>query len=217
MAAGYTEFIRGEVATRKINMPFTADEICSKAAARFGAPKNEIQYAVNVALNRMIGTEILRYQKGVYYKPKRTIFGLVPISPQETVYREYVETGDGVIGYLTGPALAQKLGLTTQMPRYQYYATNAVKGRERIVENANVVLRQPRTTVTADNYRYLQVLDVIDNKDGTAFEVADPEAVIYDAIERFGLDFGTLVGMAKLYYTQRVLAGLASAATRRVI
>ena len=215
-AVGYADFVRNEVAMRQFNILFTAEELTTQAAVRFCLPKDEVQYGVNLALNRLTGAEILRLNKGVYYRPERTVFGLVPISPAEAVYREYVETEKGIIGYVTGPTLCQKLGFTTQVPKYSYFATNKVGGRDKVIENAGVVLRQPRTEVNDNNYRYLQILDVIDNKDGVAFEIDDTNMRLAETIKRFQLDFAKLLGYAKVYYTQKVISALVEIATRLV-
>jgi len=213
---GYAGFVKNEVAMKQFNIPFTAEELTTQAAMCFGLPKDEVQYGVNLALNRLTGAEILRLAKGVYYRPERTVFGLVPISPAEAIYREYVETERGIIGYITGPTLYQKLGFTTQIPKYRYFATNAVGGRDKIIENAGVILRPPKAEVNDGNYRYLQVLDVIDNKDGVAFEVDDANRKLAETISRFELDFARLVGYAKVYYTQKVINTLVDVAARFV-
>jgi hypothetical protein len=213
--AGYANFVRGEVASKQYNIPFTAEELTVQAAARFGLPKDEAQYGVNLALNRLTGAEILRLSKGVYYRPERTVFGLIPISPAEAVYREYVETDKGIIGYVTGPTLCQKLGLTTQMPKYRYFATNAVSGRDKFIEHAGVILRPPKAEVNDGNYRYLQVLDVIDNKDGVVFEVEDADGKFAETIKRFELDYARLIAYAKIYYKQKVINTLVNIAACR--
>ncbi|MDR3185207.1 MAG: hypothetical protein LBU04_00090 [Christensenellaceae bacterium] len=159
---------------------------------------------------------VLRYQKGVYYKPQQTIFGAVPLNPFESVYKQYVESKNGITGYMTGPTLCQKLGLTTQIPKYRFYASNYVTGREKLIINANVVLRPPRTEVTEGNFRYLQVLDIVDNKDGVAYETDDVIGKFNEIIRRFNLDFRRLVGMAKRYYPQKVVTVLINTAERSV-
>jgi hypothetical protein len=214
---GYADFVRNEVANKQINAPFTADELTTQAAVHFGLLKNEVRLGINLALKRLTGEEILRLSKGVYYRPKRNIFGLVPISLTERVYHEYVETDEGIIGYITGLTLCQKLGFTTQIPRYKYFATNAIDGRDKLIEDAGVILRPTKTKVSEENYRYLQILDVIDNKDGAPFEVEDVDGKLAKTIKRFELDYARLIGYAKMYYAQKVIAALINIAARYFI
>lgn len=214
---GYAEFIRNGINARAVNQLFTAEEVCRETADNFDADKDKLQYTVNVILNRMIGAEILRYQKGVYYRPQRTVFGFVPLSPAEMVYKEYVEDGDEIIGYITGPTLCQKLGLTTQVPKQRFYATNKVKGREKIIDFANTVLRPGKTEITEGNYKYLQILDVIDDKDGTPHEVQDRDGKIIEIIDKFNLDYTKLLGTAKRYYPKKVVDRLVNMTIRRAL
>ncbi|MCL2630710.1 MAG: hypothetical protein FWD49_04220 [Firmicutes bacterium] len=214
---GYAEYIRKEIANAPENLLFSADEICKRTAEHFDESKEKIRYTVNVVLNRMTGTEVLRYQKGVYYKPQQTVFGAVPINHFDTVYKQYIENGGNVIGYMTGATLCQKLGLTTQMPKHRFYASNKIVGREKFIAGANMVLRQPKTEVNADNYRYLQLLDIIDNKDGVAYEADDVLKKFGEILMGFNLDFKRLLGMAKRHYSQKVVTALVDIAERGVL
>ncbi|MDR3293084.1 MAG: hypothetical protein LBT20_03150 [Clostridiales bacterium] len=216
MGLSYSDYIRNEIAQKDWDCLFTAEEICAKTAERFGADKKKLKYTVNVILNRMTGTELLGYQKGVYYRPRKTLFGLVPINRAEAVYKEYVENENGVIGYVTGPTLFQKMGFTTQIPKYRFFASNKAV-REKVIESANIVLRPPKTVVNAENYRYLQLLDIIDNKDGVVFETDDAEERYCEVIQKYALDFGRLIGTAKRYYSQRVVDALVGVAVRSVL
>lgn len=68
------------------------------------------------ALNRIAKSgKLIRLEKGKYYKPKTTRFG--PIRPSESeIIKAFTQKGDKIIGYLTGNALYNRWGLTTQIP-----------------------------------------------------------------------------------------------------
>ena len=72
--------------------------------------------AVAAALSRLSREGLLvRYAKGQYYRPQSSRFGPLPLS--EGAILHTLTTEDGVVSaYLTGAALYNQLGLTTQVP-----------------------------------------------------------------------------------------------------
>ena len=67
------------------------------------------------ALSRLAQSgQLIRLEKGKYYKPKTTRFG--PIRPSESeVLKALTQRGDKITGYLTGNTLYNRWGLTTQV------------------------------------------------------------------------------------------------------
>jgi len=68
------------------------------------------------ALSRLAQSgKLVRLEKGKFYKSKTTRFG--PIRPTESeIIKALTQKGDKITGYLTGNALYNRLGLTTQVP-----------------------------------------------------------------------------------------------------
>lgn len=214
---GITEYIRKTIKEKPINQLFTAQELSENAASEFGVARENIMYTVNVILNRQIGKDIMRYQKGIYYRPDKNIFGIVPLSAAEEIYKEFVENGEERIGYLTGPSLLLKLGLTTQVPKLRYYSSNKIQKRQKLIEFANTIIRPTKATINKDNYLYFQILDVFENKDSVWFEKNEMHEKVISIIIDQNIDFITLVGTAKKYYSKCVLDGLLEMAERRAI
>lgn len=82
------------------------------------------EQAIVKALSRLVQAgEIVRVEKGKYYKPRQTRFGT--LRPSETeVVKMVTEKGNQKVGYLTGVALYNKLGLTTQVSNVLVIARN---------------------------------------------------------------------------------------------
>jgi len=117
-----------------------------------------------------------------------------------------VNTNNEIIGYETGPSFLNKIGLTTQIPKNKYFATNLYqRNGSRVDKNLNVAIRKPSIKVTADNYKYLQLLDAIENKDNTIIDAIHPEKVIFNYIKKSNLDFMKLIVLARKYYKKEVL------------
>lgn len=80
--------------------------------------------AVVRAVGRRVGRQGLkRLAKGRFYTPKQGVLGELPISDAELL-RDALYRGNRRIGYITGPALYNRLGLTTQVPKTVAVASN---------------------------------------------------------------------------------------------
>lgn len=67
-------------------------------------------------LNRLVAEGVIaKISKGRFYKPKRSIFGVLK-PKQEEIVKDLLEKDGEVIGYITGYSVFNRLGLTTQVP-----------------------------------------------------------------------------------------------------
>ena len=68
---------------------------------------------------------------------------------------------------MTGLMFFNQLGLTSQVPMVYEIATNKATNnyRETTVGNSRLIIKKPRTTVTKDNYKVLQFLDLLKDVD----------------------------------------------------
>lgn len=162
----------------------------------------EIEDAKPLVINEYINryeknnNNFVRYKKGIYYKCIDTVFGKTKIKQGELIRRLYLEDDKEVFRYETGPSFINRMGLTTQVPKYAYYATNKLQVDK--VDNT-IKLVKPVTKVTEKNFKYLQVLDVISNKYGVPFEVDNPNKIIRDVIDDNNLGFEGLLYYATFY------------------
>lgn len=112
--------------------------------------------------------KIRKYKKGIYYKPKVTVFGELGIDTEQLILKLYIKEDSNINGYITGPAIWNKWGITTQVPNRIWVATNLIdKTTEK--KNLKVRLIKPKTEVNNYNYKLLQFLDVIDQ----AYKIQD--------------------------------------------
>jgi hypothetical protein len=73
------------------------------------------EQAVLRTLSRLTKSgELVRIEKGKYYKPRQSRFGLLRPGENQVLKTQTLKN-DKVIGYLTGTALYNQLGLTTQV------------------------------------------------------------------------------------------------------
>lgn len=109
--------------------------------------------------------KLIKSKNGVYGLPNpNRILKKAIMNSEDTVYKKYIMSDDGsVVGYRSDFYIANALGLTTQTSSDLVIYTNVVskKKREVRIKNMRVIINQARVKVTNDNYKLLQVLDVL--------------------------------------------------------
>lgn len=202
---GYKQFIAEYISDLPCNVPIYSGDVARKLANNFVIELEQAKTLVNVNLPRLANThDLVRYQKGIYYKAQNTTFGKTKLNPALINRDLYTRKGGEITGYETGASFLHQIGLTTQIPKFRKYATNAFKQYGcRVNKKRMVILQRPPAEITADNYLYLQLLDAIANKDQITFDACQPEKIILDYIHDKNLDFRKLVGYAGKYYNQK--------------
>lgn len=162
---------------------------------------------VNVILNRLKNEGIIKAEyKGVYYKPIISMFGEVPLNTNKLRKLKYLEDKDGNIkGYIVGAKLFNKLGLTTLVPNVTDIVTNECKYHKQYDERLRTYITKPKIEITNKNYRYLQFIDILDNKENIHIEVENADEILYKIIEECKLDFEKIIKYARETNNRKVL------------
>lgn len=116
---------------------------------------------------------ICRFESGVYYIPKTNIFGDLSVLSAETVaLHKYVYRRGKRVGFYSGYTLANRLGLSTQVPFKEEITSNYAPApvREINIKNHKYVIRRPATMITEENAYVLQLLDCLKDIDKSAEE-----------------------------------------------
>lgn len=112
--------------------------------------------------------KLKRYDTGIYFIPGQSIFKSGPqLSRDKVIEQKYLRADGARCGYISGALFANQLGLSRQVPMVCEVVTNKATSEYREVKLASstVILRKPRVAVTEDNYRSLQLLDLIKDAD----------------------------------------------------
>lgn len=172
---------------------------------------NSSKYATFKSLERMVKKgELKRAEKGLYYIPKKSIFGELPLTIKDFI-QKYLYIGDKRIGYITGVNLFNRYGLTTQLSNSIEIATNTRKN-PREFDGIKIKFIQNKTPITEKNIKYLEILDILKNLKNI------PDSNIeesYMLMKREILNLAyeeilILLELAEKYYTVVVLALLGS-------
>lgn len=127
---------------------------------------------------------IKKVSKGVFYKPEKSVFGELRPEYNELL-RPYLFENGKRIAYVTGPALYNRLGLTTQMS----FRISIASRQKRISINRGAlkaVAVKSYAEVTESNYEILGLLDAF--KDAKRI----PDCSITDAVKRLRAIVGGL-------------------------
>lgn len=112
------------------------------------------------AIERLIKKGLInRASTGLFYKPRKTVFG--ELRPkEEELLKSYLFEGNKRIAYITGTALYNKLGLTTQIPK-SYKVASWNKRITTQIGNIQIKPVKSYTDVNNDNFYLLEWLDVL--------------------------------------------------------
>ncbi len=172
------------------------------------AEKEKVFNNVKAILNRMNKEGIIATAyNGIYYKPKENIFGKMLLGNRNIIQYKYLMDKKGNIkGYITGALLFNQVHLTTQVPNIIDIATNECKNFNKYEnKNLNVIIRKPKIKVNNQNYKYLQLFDLIENKDNIDIEVDNPDELIYNFIAENKLDFEKIIKYARETKSRSIL------------
>lgn len=219
MEITYIKYIADYINKKETGLPIYTADVAQAVAKQYRIDITQAKKVVNVNLKRLMEAEdIERFQKGIYYKTKKTPFGKTKLNPNYIITDKYVKRDDQIFGYETDDTFLNKLGLTTQIPKYKYIATNYYKNNGyQKNDTLYTALRKPKTTVTKENYKYLQILDVIENREKTSIDAINPNKVLNRYLKENDIDFRKLIAFAGKYYGEEALKGIAEIAQEELI
>ena len=137
--------------------------------------------AVVRAVNRSVETRRLeRVEKGRFYKPRKGALGDVPVSDEERL-RDALYRNGRRVGYVTGPALYNRLGLTTQMPKTVAVAVNRAT-QTKDLGTIRMKLLSRRAPISESTVPLLEILDIL--RDARKVPDANVERVIRKMTKR---------------------------------
>ncbi|MDZ4147724.1 MAG: DUF6088 family protein [Flavobacteriaceae bacterium] len=171
------EQIRKKIKSIPESVPFGYADLGIKTTDFFTAAK---------ALERLQknGT-IKKVSKGVFYKPKISVFGTLPPN-YDSILQNYLYENGKRTGYVTGYVLYNQLSLTTQMAFTTKIATN------RNLKKINIAWLKTTSVkayvkVTEENYPLLGILDALkdiksipDSSASNAIKILMPKIKVFE-------------------------------------
>lgn len=116
---------------------------------------------------------ICRFDAGVYYFPKINMLGeRSDISVDTVIRHKYINRKGSRVGFYSGYALANRMGLTTQVPFMEEITSNYAPApvRELVIKNRRFIIRRPPVVINKENIFVLQMLECLKDIDRCAEE-----------------------------------------------
>lgn len=132
--------------------------------------------------------EVLRYEQGVYYIPKKSrLKGTAALAPDIVARYKYISRLGRIMGYYAGHTLANKMGISTQVPVKEEITSNNMAAivREVSVGNRVYVVRKAPVEVNESNHVVLQMLELLKDIDEYSDDEQDARQHVADYISRF--------------------------------
>lgn len=146
-----TKYINAKLSKIPQGLIFTAEKFTNFEVKKASVVK---------ALNRMASSgKILKFAKGKFYKPEKTIFGNLTPSQEEVIKDLLIRNGKPV-GYITGVTIFNSLGLTTQLSNKIEIAQNDARP-DLIRDRFKVSFIKQKNLIKKSDIRLLQILDAI--------------------------------------------------------
>lgn len=213
MRKNYITFVSEYIENVPKGNPIYTGRIAGDMAEIYNITIKDASAATAVAVKRIMDggltPELRFYQKGIYYRTSATPFGETGINKERLIADKYLLPD---IGYETGLTVLHHLGLTSQLPRERILATNAAKDCMRLDKKLGVVVKPPKTTVTAKNKDYLQILDALNLLEKAPVDEEHPYEIIAEHIQKKRLEYKTLLAIADQYYNRNTVLHVAHAA-----
>ena len=157
-------------------------------------------------LNKLVNSNIIvRYERGIYYIPEKTIFGNGSLNPHKIIEKKYLSNDSD---YYSGLSFANKVGITTQMPNVIEIYTNNEKSRVReiTVNNLKVILRKTRVNITKENICVLSFLELMNSFPSDYFN-SERKNIIINYIKENGINRKEITKYSP-YFPDRVMRNL---------
>lgn len=165
--------------------------------------------ALRQSFRRMLENGVLaRFDNGIYYIPKQSkLLGIqMSLDGSAVIEAKYIMRRNEVFGYFAGMTFANQIGLTMQVPAQDEIITNkeSTKGRNIEVSYRRIRVKKPRVPVTKDNWKMLQLLDLLGEYEKWS-ELENDEVIkrIKEYIMIQGLSRTDMMYYAK-YYPDRI-------------
>ncbi len=129
---------------------------------------NNNKYNLSKALSSLVNEKRLnKYDDGVYFLPKESLLNNSTLSPETIAKYKYISNSDDCYGYYGGLYLANKLGLTTQVPTVIDIITNRTNSSQRmiLINKQKFYIKPSKTIINNDNVYVLQLLDLLKDID----------------------------------------------------
>lgn len=204
---GYSKYIKQVIDKVPYGTIILPKTIAKTMAKEFALPRAKAIKACNLKFKRLADSgTLVRLEKGVYCRYKQTVFGSVEPSLEQIAAQRLLFKEGEVIGYETGAAELNEVGLVTLMPKNIEIVSNNY--RAKLPKGCCVKARKPVVKINNKNWKYLQFVDIINIMHRFPVDATKPEELLRNYIKQWELEPVALLTMGSKYYSQKTLLRL---------
>ena len=108
--------------------------------------------------------KLVRFEKGIYYFPKKTRFSSsTGPSPETIATYKYISRGGKTEGYYSGSTFANLIGISVQVPMKKEIVSNNIAAivREVSIGKQTFIVRKTNVPISTENVKVLQLLELL--------------------------------------------------------
>ena len=206
----YNEVLLNYIDKYPYDEPIFIEDIKKYFQEELGTINEKLLKTLYVYINRLVKeNKLVHYLKGIYYKPLKGTFGNKKLNINKVIDKKYITSSDGIKGYYSGAYLFNKLGLTTLLPKDILIVTNECPNNNDYKnKKLGIIIRKPKIEVTTENYKYLQLLDILNNRDNIKIETDSEREIIYSFINDNNLDVAKIFEYARKTNSKKAIERL---------
>ena len=193
--------LKDKIKKQKLGEPIIVKDVQRQIAKASGLDINQVNRGVTVGMRCFLSDKdikLKRFQRGVYYRYCKGVFGDTVIDKERLIYKKYL---GNFKGYETGPKLLLGLGLTTHLTNLpRKFVSNAALNRSFKDNELNIDITRPRTVLNKKNLRYFQLLDIILMVKLIPIDAKDPIEIYLKFIKTYKLTLNTIECLATTHY-----------------
>lgn len=148
----YAKYVRSALECQTENQIIEANNLYAQISDK--VPVGSYYKALE-RLNRR--GDLVRLAKGLYYRPRKSRFGIVPMSEKDII-DYYINNSRGII---IGYRLYNHLGLTTQISKKTQILSSLVAGEQRTIENIHI--SNCNLPLTEKTVPIIETMDILQN------------------------------------------------------
>lgn len=150
--SSYTKYIEATIAQEPENKLLEASALYLKS---FGTVPEMTFYKTLERMSKQ--GALVHLTKGLYYRPKKSKFGLIPISENEII-SHYTEDGRGIV---VGYRLYNQKGLTTQISKRVEVLSSALSEQKKNINN--VCVTNSGIALTQETIPVIETMEILQN------------------------------------------------------
>ena len=148
---------------------------------REGVSRDRLRSKLNYLVDKGL---LRRFERDVYYLPKLNFIGEEEMRSDEVIIGKYLGRKGNIFGYYSGYTLAFRMGINKRHSETIEIVSNNMTSNKKFKsgDHTQFLIRKPRIRVDDNNYKILQLLDLLKDIDIIAEDINYAEIVLKDYI-----------------------------------